>query len=225
MGRPVAIAVDLALLTVRDGQLDTVLVRRDPPPFARCWSLPGGLVREEEDVDAAVARILLAKTGLDPPHVEQLATYGAPDRDPRMRVVSVAYLVLLPIGAEPVETAGKDGARFFPVDAVSRGRRPPTPLAFDHARILTDAVDRARAKLEYTTLAATFLPAEFTLGDLRRVYESVWGVGLHHSNFARKVRSVHGFVEATGRRAASSGAPELFRRGPAELMMPPLMRA
>jgi 8-oxo-dGTP diphosphatase len=220
----VAIAVDLALLTVRDGRLDTVLVERRSDPFEGRWSLPGGLVGQGEDIDAAVPRVLAARTGLEPPHVEQLATYGAPDRDPRMRVVSVAYLLLLPIGASPVAGGDGRGARFFPVDAVSRHLRPPTPLAFDHERILADAVDRTRSKLEYTTLAATFLPDEFTLGDLRRVYESVWGVGLHHSNFSRKVRSVNGFVEPTGRRAASSGAPELFRRGPAELMMPPLMR-
>ena len=224
MNSPVAVAVDLALLTVRDGRLDTVLVPRRKAPYRGRWSLPGGLVGENEDIDAAARRVLRAATGLEGPHIEQLATYGTPDRDPRLRVVTVAHLVLLPIGSQPSVGTAPGEARYFPVHAVATRRRPPAPLAFDHARILADAVDRARAKLEYTTLAATFLPEEFTLGDLRRVYESVWGVALHHSNFARKVRSVDGFVEATGRRAAAAGAPELFRRGPAALMMPPLMR-
>jgi 8-oxo-dGTP diphosphatase len=167
--------------------------------------------------------VLDDRTRLAVPYVEQLATYGAPGRDPRFRAVSVAHLLLLADGAGPACRPRHPDAGRFPVDEVLSGAHP-APLAFDHGTILADAVARARAKLEYTTLAAAFLPREFTLGDLRRVYESVWGVSLHHSNFARKVRSVPGFVQPTGRRAPSAGAPELFRRGPAELMMPPLVR-
>jgi 8-oxo-dGTP diphosphatase len=201
-----------------------VLVHRGRAPFEGSWALPGALLGPDEEIDDAVRRVLAGRVDPTLPHVEQLATYGAPGRDPRMRVVTVAHLVLLPAAADSSDRSAGRGARYFSVESVRRNRRPPTPLAFDHARILADAVDRARSKLEYTTLGATLLPDEFTLGDLRRVYESVWGVTLHHSNFARKVRSIEGFVQPTGRRAVTSGAPELFRRGPAELMMPPLMR-
>jgi 8-oxo-dGTP diphosphatase len=219
-----AVAVDLVVLTILDGSLEAFLVRRRRPPFQGCQSLPGGLVGSQEDVDEAAARVFGAATDLPLPYIEQLGTYGAPDRDPRLRVVSVAYLVLLPVGARPTAKTAAAAGGFFPVNPLIASSPASPTLAFDHRRIIADAVDRARSKLEYTTLAATLLPDEFTLGDLRRVYESVWGVGLHHSNFARKVRSVDGFVEPTGRRAAASGAPELFRQGPAALMMPALMR-
>jgi 8-oxo-dGTP diphosphatase len=220
---PFAVTVDLALLTVRSARLEVVLVRRREAPYAGRWSLPGGFVRPDEPLHEAVRRVFTTKTGLAVPYVEQLATYGEVDRDPRMRVVSVAYLVLLPVGVIPEPDSEAGDARFFPVDqlpAPVEGRA----LAFDHDRILADAVDRARSKLEYTTLAARLLPEEFTLADLRRVYEAVWGEPLHHANFTRKVRSVAGFVVPTGRRLSSRGGAELFGRGPAELMMPPLMR-
>ncbi len=219
-----AVAVDLVVLAVRHGALATFLLRRHRPPYEGTMALPGSLIDVEEDLDAAAGRAFVGATGRAIPHIEQLGTYGAPGRDPRCRVVSVAYLVLLSLDAEPLVGAGHATAGYFPVDAILASRSPAPPLAFDHRRIVADAVDRARSKLEYTTLGAALLPEEFTLGDLRRVYESVWGVALHHSNFARKVRSVEGFVEPTGRRAAASGAPELFRKGDAELMMPALMR-
>ena len=213
---PFAVTVDLALMTVRAGSLQTVLVQRDEAPFAGQWALPGGFVQAEEDLDEATRRVFETKTGLALPHAEQLATYATPGRDPRMRVVSVAYLVLLPAGAEPA-VPSHERAAFFDVAGLP-------DLAFDHSAILADAVARVQAKLEYTTLAAAWLPVEFTMGDLRRVYEAVWQVGLHQGNFTRKVKSVPGFVVPTGNHRRTTGAPELYRRGPAELMMPPLMR-
>ena len=214
--------VDLVLLTVRSGRLETVLVQRDVDPYSGRWALPGGFVRRDEDLDVAVRRVFTTKTGLDVPYLEQLATYGNPGRDPRMRVVSVAYLVLLPLDAIPAPVASGGEARFFPVDALPGGS-PGPHLAFDHDRILADAVERARAKLEYTTLAATLLPDTFTIPDLRRVYEAVWGVELHQGNFNRKVRSTAGFVAPVGD-TAGRGRAQKFRRGPAALMMPPLIR-
>lgn len=216
-----AVTVEVAVLTVRGGGLEALLGRRRSGPYAAAWALPGDVVGLDEDVDDAAGRVSTAAAGLPVAHLEQLGTYGAPDRDPRGRVVSVAYLALLPIGADPAPPAGGRGGELLPVEPLVRGR---VAVAFDHGRILGDAAERTRSKLEYTTLAAALLPEEFTIGDLRRVYESVWGVSLHHSNFARKVRSVAGFVEPTGRRTATSGAPELFRKGPASIMMPPLMR-
>jgi 8-oxo-dGTP diphosphatase len=204
-----AVTVDLVVLTVRDGTLEVLLPQGQENPALPGMSLGTGLT-----LDGAAAHAFESVTGLGAAaHLEQLATYGDPDR----QAISVAYLALLPVGAD--HTAR--GAELYPVPSLLG---PGPQLTLDDDRILADAVDRMRSKLEYTTIGATLLPEEFTLGDLRRVYESVWGVSLHHSNFARKVRSVDGFVEPTGRRAATSGAPELFRKGPASLMMPALMR-
>lgn len=153
-------------------------------------------------------------------HLEQLATYGEPRRDPRMRVVSVAYLALAP--DLPVPVAGTDAAAasWVPVSDVSA-------LAFDHARILSDGVERARAKLEYTPLGAEFCPAEFTVAELRRVYEIVWGVSLDPRNFHRKVTGVEGLLEATGETTTRDGGrpAALYRRGSAAVLYPPLVRA
>jgi 8-oxo-dGTP diphosphatase len=210
---PFAVTVDLVVLTVRDGQLCALLVRRGDHPYRGRWALPGGFVRADEDLDNAARRELAEETGLDTHvHLEQLASYGAPNRDPRMRVISVAYLVLAPNLPRP--TAGTDAAdaRFWPIADLNDSQRPA--LAFDHDHILSGAVDRARAKLEYTSLATTFLEEPFTIADLRRVYEAVWGVELHPANFRRKVLSTPGLVVPTGEeRATGRGWAELYTRG------------
>jgi 8-oxo-dGTP diphosphatase len=217
----VRVTVDLVVLTIRDGALHVLLIRRGIPPFKGRWALPGGFVLDDEDLPAAAERELREETGVATAagHLEQLRTYGAPRRDPRDRVVSVAYLALLP--DLPAPTAGSDaaGAQWRPVDPVSR-------LAFDHDEILRDGVERARAKLEYTPLAAAFCPAEFTIAELRGVYEAVWGTELDPRNFHRKVTTTDGFVRSTGRRRAQAvGRPaELFRQGDAAVLYPPLLR-
>ncbi len=218
------VTVELVALTVGDGGLEVLTERRTRAPYDGVAALPGSRVRPDEDLDAAAQRVLLERGRPPLPHVEQLATYGDVGRDPRVRAVSVGYVALLPVttGNGRASTPGAAAGRaLVPVGDVASGR---VPLAFDHQRITEDGTERVRAKLEYTTLAATFLPGEFTLGELRRLYEAVWGVGLHHGNFARKVRSVPGFVVATGRRRPTPGAPDLFRQGDAETMAPPLMR-
>jgi 8-oxo-dGTP diphosphatase len=214
-----AVTVDLVVLTIRDGALCALLVRRGIPPYRGRWALPGGFVLEHEDLDTAAERELREETGLPiAGHLEQLASYGAPRRDPRGRVVTVAYLALLP--DLPTPTAGSD--------ASGAAWRPATtePLAFDHGRILADGVERARAKLEYTPLATAFCPAEFTVADLRTVYETVWGAPLDPRNFHRKVTTTEGFLTPTGRTTAGErGRPaQLYRRGPATILYPPLLR-
>ena len=182
---PVAVTVDLVVLTVRDDRLQALTVRRGEEPFKGEWALPGGFLKPEEDLVTAAERELLEETGVasDRFHLEQLASYGDPHRDPRMRTVTVAYVALA--ADLPAPTAGSDAAEatWQPVGELLDGGS----LAFDHATILRDGVERARAKLEYTPLAAAFCPEEFTVSELRRVYEVVWGVAIDPRNFHRKV--------------------------------------
>jgi 8-oxo-dGTP diphosphatase len=224
----VAVTVDVVALTIRDGELHVLLVRRGEPPFDGQWALPGGFVRDEDLADAA-ARELSEETGLvDRVHLEQLATYGEPGRDPRMRVVSVAHLAFGP--EMPAPRPGGDAAEAAWIRVDLLGRAGSTVrLAFDHARILADGLERARAKLEYSPLATAFLGEEFTIPELRAVYEAVWGEQLHAGNFHRKVLSVPGFVEgvgATTERGGRRGGPRarLYRAGDARLLHPALLR-
>ncbi|MGQ0845136.1 MAG: NUDIX hydrolase [Sporichthyaceae bacterium] len=221
----IAVAVDLVVLTVRDGSLCALTIRRGVAPFAGRWALPGGFVGGEEDLAVAALRELAEETGLAAEHVhlEQLATYGEPRRDPRRRVVAVAYLALAP--DLPTPTAGTDAAeaKWTPVD---RLLDRPGRLAFDHARILADGVERARAKLEYSPLATAFCAPEFTVAQLRRVYEIVWGVEVDPRNFHRKVTGTPGFLVPTGRSTnVDGGRPAAtFTRGPATVLHPPMLR-
>lgn len=217
------LAVDLAILTVRENLLQVLVVERANEPYQGHAALPGGFLREGEDLREAAERELKEETGLDGAvlHLEQLATYGAPGRDPRGRVVSVAYLAIAP--DLPIPTAGTDArsARWVPAHAIRDA------LAFDHAGILDDAVERARTRLEYTTLATAFCGPAFTIGDLRTIYEVVWGTPLDPRNFNRKVTHTEGFVEPTGdKRVPGTGRPAaLYRRGPATALSPPLLRS
>jgi 8-oxo-dGTP diphosphatase len=216
------LTVDLAILTVRDNQLQVLVIERANEPFMGRLALPGGFLREGENLHEAATRELAEETSLDGSalHLEQLVTFGAPDRDPRGRVVSVAYLAIAP--DLPIPTAGSDArsARWAPVGEMRDS------LAFDHGEILDEAVERARTRLELTTLAAAFCGRTFTIGDLRNVYEVVWNVPLDPRNFSRKVASTDGFVQPTGtKRAPETGRPAaLYQRGPARKLSPPLMR-
>jgi 8-oxo-dGTP diphosphatase len=217
------VTVDLVVLTIADGRLRVLVVRRAIPPHRDRWALPGGFVLADEGLADAAWRELAEETGIGAAvtqaHLEQLATYGDPGRDPRGRVITVAYLALLPDLPTPV--AGSDAAAAEWTDAGT-----DRPLAFDHARILADGVERARSKLEYTSLAAAFCPPEFTIAQLRDVYEAVWGVPIDPRNFHRKVTTTAGFVTPVGRSTAGErGRPaQLFRRGDAEILFPPMLR-
>jgi len=191
-----------------------------------------------EDLPEAAIRKLAEETGQDLSqiHLEQLATYGAPARDPRMRVISVAYLAFAPELPEPRAGEGTTAAAWIAVDSLgliegTGQQRPGTTrkLAFDHAEILADGLERARSKLEYTPLATKFVIEPFSISELRTVYETVWGENLHAGNFHRKVLSVPGFVESTGETTQAGGPrggprSRLYRRGDARLLHPALLR-
>ena len=240
---PLAVTVDVVAFTIRAGALQVLLVERGEAPFLGRRALPGGFVRSGRDergrvvgesLDEAALRELAEETGLRADadgggagvlrrlYLEQLGSYGTPDRDPRMRVVSVAYLAFAPSLPDPAPGGDASAAAWVPVGAA-------TNLAFDHDLILANGLERARAKLEYTPLAAALVGEEFTIADLRGVYALVWGEDLHPGNFHRKVLSVPGFVESTGQsteRGGAKGGPRarLYRVGDARALHPPLLR-
>src|SRR5262245_48605064 len=180
---PSAAPVDVAALTIRDGRLHVLLVERGEHPYAGQRALPGGFVRDETLKEAA-RRELAEETGLDPGngsslnrvYLEQLRTFGNPGRDPRMRVISVAYLAFAPSLPDPRSGGDAYAAGWVPVEEAAE-------LAFDHDEILDAGLERARSKLEYTPLATAFVGSEFTIGELRSVYNAVWGEELHAGNF------------------------------------------
>jgi 8-oxo-dGTP diphosphatase len=222
---PVGVTVDVVVLTIRQGQLCVLLVRRGTHPYKGDWALPGGFVMADESLDEAARRELIEETSVDaaPWHLEQLRTYGDPGRDPRLRVVSVGYLGLMPDLPRPLAGTDAADARFWPVADLA-AKNGPT-LAFDHDTIVADGIERARAKLEYTTLATAFVEQPFTIAELRRVYEAVWGVSLHAANFRRKVLATPGFVEATGdERATGRGWAELYRAAQDASLHPAMLR-
>lgn len=218
------VTVDVVVLIIDEGELRALMVRRGGPPYQGRWALPGGFVEVDEDLETAARRELVEETGVsaDEVRIEQLATYGAPKRDPRGRTLSVAWLAILPASSDPQAGSDASHTAWKPVDTLL-GR---TCLAFDHKRILSEAVERTRAKLEYTNLATAFLGEEFTIAQLRQVYEVIWGHPLDAGNFHRKVTRTEGFVEPTGRRQnVGRGRPaELFRAGSEVTLNPPVTR-
>jgi 8-oxo-dGTP diphosphatase len=212
-----AVTVDVVVLTMSDGRLHVLLVRRGVPPFEGMWAIPGGFKRPTETLDEAAKRELREETGVDGATLlRQFGAYGDPGRDPRMNVVTIAYLAVLRDVGEVVGGTDAVAAALVPVSDALNGK---IELAFDHGRILRDAVERVRVDLELTGIATAFVGPTFTLAELRAVYEAVWGVQLDAANFRRSVVAEDGWVIPTGRRARpgpAGGRPaELYRAGPA----------
>jgi 8-oxo-dGTP diphosphatase len=224
---PFAVTVDVVILTMAEGALHVLLVRRGEAPFEGMWAIPGGFKRPAETLDGAAKRELAEETGVDAaPVLKQFRAYGDPGRDPRMDVVTVAYLaVLRDVGAI---VAGSDAAAasLIPVSDVLNGQ---IDLAFDHLRILRDAVERIRVELEVSGIATAFVGSTFTMAELRAVYEAIWGVQLDAANFRRSIVAEDGWVIPTGRRArpgSAGGRPaELYRAGRAWKEGGPIHRA
>lgn len=222
----ILLAVDLVILTLRDSRLHVLLVERGIEPYKGAQALPGGFLQHsQESLLVAAHRELAEETDLNVEtlRLEQLGVYDDPGRDPRGRVVSVAFLAIAPRLPEP--TAGTDAAdaTWQPTDRVLSGE---LDLAFDHRRIVTDGVERARAKLEHSALATAFCGPTFTITDLQDVYEAVWGMPLDPRNFYRKIKKTDGFIHPAGsaRKAATGRPARLFRAGPREALYPPMIR-
>lgn len=210
-----AVTVDVVILTMAEAALHVLLVRRGEDPFRGMWAIPGGFKRPAETLDEAARRELVEETGVDiAALLSQFGAYGDPGRDPRMNVVTVGYLaVVRDVGAVAAGADAMDAA-LTPVADVLNGK---LPLAFDHLRILRDAIERVRIELEVSGVATAFVGQTFTMAELRAVYEAIWGVQLDAANFRRKVVAEEGWVIPTGRRAqpgATGGKPaELYRAG------------
>ena len=174
------VTVDIVILTIQEGVLKILLVKRRIPPFVNQCAIPGGFVHEGEDLDQAALRELREETGVSDVYLEQLYSFGKPNRDPRGRVVTVAYFAL--ISADRKLKAGSDAAEadWYPMDDLP-------VLAFDHAAILDYALGRLRNKLEYTTVGFQLLPEKFTLTELQEVYEAILSRKLDKRNFRRKM--------------------------------------
>ena len=175
------VTVDIVIFTIQSGTLRVLLVKRAAAPFQGQFAIPGGFVHEDEDLDQAASRELREETGVADVYLEQLYSFGDVGRDPRGRVITVAYFAL--ISADRPLRAGTDAAKaeWCSMDQL------PTTLAFDHARILNYALERLRNKLEYTTVGFQLLPEKFTLTELQEVYEAILGKNLDKRNFRRKL--------------------------------------
>ena len=210
-----AVTVDVVVLTVSESRLHVLLVRRGVAPFEGMWAIPGGFKRPTETLDEAAKRELAEETGIDGASLlRQFGAYGDPGRDPRMNVVTVAYLAVLREVRGIAAGTDATAAALVPVSDALDGK---VELAFDHARIVRDAVERVRVDLELTGIATGFVGPTFTLAELRTVYEAVWGVHLDAANFRRSVLAESGWVIPTGRRArpgSTGGKPaEVYRAG------------
>lgn len=227
----VAYTADIVIFTIISGKLSILLIKRGGHPYKDCWALPGGFVDINETSEEAAERELTEETGLKvaAPYLEQLKTYSTPGRDPRMRVVSTAYIAFIPFKELGEVQSGDDAAdaHFFAVEDLF-AEEESIELAFDHTQIIKDGIERAQSKLEYTPLATKFLPESFTLSDLRRVYEAVWGVNLHVANFRRKVLNTEGFVTPLGSKGQSTfddgRSADLYVAGDAVLLHPAILR-
>ncbi|WP_445191815.1 NUDIX hydrolase [Sphingomonas sp. Tas61C01] len=206
---PLAVTVDVVVLTVVDGVLTVLLAKRAEQPALGSWALPGVFVRPDEELDAAARRAAQDKAGVAAP-VRQFQTFGGVARDPRMRIVSVGYMAAVPGGA--AEAAQADGRRFMRVtDGVVRGaNNRKLALPFDHAEIIAAAAADLRHNLDHSAFAFGLLPREFSLRELQQVHEAVRGASVNKPAFRKRLLE-SGWLEPTGRRETDKG----FR--PAEL--------
>ena len=201
-----ALTVDIVVFTLRENCLQVLLVERGDEPFAGMWALPGGFVQMEESLEEAAHRELAEETGVSKAYLEQLYTYGSPCRDPRGRVITVAYFALIQPDTIIRREGGDDAtqARWFPLDELP-------PLAFDHTDIVTYALCRLRYKLEYTAVGFELLPDRFTLTEIQSIYEIILGERLDKRNFRRRILEAN-VIEPTAELHVGEGRPARLYR-------------
>ena len=196
----------IEIYTIRDGRLKLLLIRRGGAPFKGKWALPGGFVGIDEGLEKGARRELQEETGVSGVYLEQLYTFGAPDRDPRERVITVAYYALIPSDALAIRAAtDAEAVGWFAMDELPE-------LAFDHAQIVAMAQERLRAKLDYSTIAFQFMPARFTLSELQRVYEIILGQEIDKRNFRKWVLALEQIEETGDRRREGAHRPAMLYR-------------
>ncbi|MCB9134802.1 MAG: NUDIX hydrolase [Anaerolineales bacterium] len=201
-----AVTTDIVIFTVREHHLHVLLIQRRDPPFAHMWALPGGFVNMDETLEDGAQRELEEETGLQGGYLEQLYTYGNPNRDPRGRVITVAYFALIAPDASFHAEGGSDAAR-----AAWHSVHHLPPLAFDHAEIIAYAIRRVRYKLEYSAVGFELLPEEFTLTELQTTYEIILGETLDKRNFRRRILEA-GIIETTPHLRTGEGRPARLYR-------------
>ncbi len=204
MRSEIAVTVDIVIFTLREGDLQVLLVKRKNPPFEGRWAIPGGFVEKDESLEDAAARELFEETHVEGVHIEQLYTFGAPNRAPRGRTITVAYFALVP--GELAVQAGDDAA-----EAQWKSVYKLPSMAFDHNQIVQYALKRLRYQLEYSAVGFQLLPPEFTLSDLQHAYEIVLGEQLDKRNFRRRILQAQ-VIEHTGGRRTSEGRPARLYR-------------
>jgi 8-oxo-dGTP diphosphatase len=198
------VTVDVVIFTLRDDDLRVLLARRGRPPHQGMWAIPGGLVQLDEPLEDAAMRRLEEETGLIDVYLEQLYTFGEPDRDPRDRIITVAYFALVPPADELPSVETRENVRWWSIYDLP-------PVAFDHDQVLSYALTRLRYKLEYTAVGFELLPEEFSLSELQTVYEIVLGEKLDKRNFRRKILSARVIVPS-GRYRTGDGRPARLYR-------------
>jgi 8-oxo-dGTP diphosphatase len=200
-----AVSVDVVIFTLRDDDLQVLLVQRKNSPFEGRWAIPVGFVGEDESLEVAARRELAEETGVRDVYLEQLYTFGDPGRDPRGRVITVAYLALVPSPLAVQAGSDASDARWWSVYKL------PPKLAFDHDEILKYALQRLRYKLEYTAAGFQLLPPTFTLTEIQKAYEIVLGEPLDKRNFRRRILEA-GILEEAGQACQGRGRPARLYR-------------
>lgn len=186
---PPSVTADTVIFTIIEDKLKVLLIKRSNLPFAGSWALPGGFARRNESTEKAAMRVLKDKAGLVSVYLEQLYTFDEAGRDPRGHVLTVAYFALVDSGKIKFAGAAQESATFFDMNKLP-------PLAFDHKRIISYALQRLRYKLEYTNAIANLLPPRFTLSQLQRAYEIILGRKLDKRNFRKKFLAI-GLIKPT----------------------------
>lgn len=201
-----AVTTDIVIFTIRQDELKVLLIKRALPPHRGDWALPGGFVNLDESLEEGARRELEEETGVTGVYLEQLYTFGRPDRDPRERVITVAYYALIPTDTIEIRAAtDAEGVSWFGMNEVPK-------LGFDHREILDMAHRRLVDKLDYSTIAFQFMPKEFTLPDLQQVYELILGEPLDKRNFRKRILSLDVVKETGKKRKEGPHRPAMLYR-------------